>query len=176
MNSEVAMFPGLLGHDFEALDAPLQRVHRGSSGVYHGWATVERGDGWLARLGCRLAGLPRSAHDLPLRVELQADARREAWTRWFEGSPAMHSRLEAKGGQLVERLGPAVARFALRVAGGALHWEAVRLQVLGIPLPRSAFDMRAQVHGADGLYHFVIDARFRGVGTLIRYEGVLYVH
>jgi hypothetical protein len=38
------------------------------------------------------------------------------------------------------------------------------------------FDMRAHVHGADGLYHFAIEARFRGAGRLIRYEGVLYVH
>jgi hypothetical protein len=176
MNSENALFRVLLGPAFDILDAPLQRVHRGDSDVYHGWASVERGTGWLARLGCRLAGLPRNAHDLPLRLELHAIAARETWTRWFEGSPAMRSRLEAHDGQLVERLGPAVVRFALHVTGGELHWKAVSLHVLGMPLPPSAFDMRAHVRGADGLYHFAIEARFRGVGRLIRYEGVLYVH
>jgi hypothetical protein len=176
MKTEKTLFPDLLGESFETLDAPLQRVHRGDSGVYHGWATVERGSSGLARLGCRLAGLPRGAHDLPLRVELRATDGRETWTRWFEGSPAMRSRLEANRGQLVERLGPAVVGFAVRVSGGELHWEATHLKVLGVPLPRSAFDLHARVHGADGMYHFAIEARFRGVGRLIRYEGVLYVH
>jgi hypothetical protein len=49
------------------------------------------------------------------------------------------------------------------------------MRILGLPLPRAAFDFRARVHGMGGTYHFEVHARIFGIGTLIRYAGVLHV-
>jgi hypothetical protein len=87
----------------------------------------------------------------------------------------MRSRLWSRGGLLEERLGPAVVGFAVRESDGAMLWQAVRMHVMGVPLPRAAFDLGARVHGTDGVYHFEIVARLWGVGTLISYAGVLHV-
>jgi hypothetical protein len=175
MARAVPLFPALLGPAFERLDAPVRRLHQGTSGVYQGNASVERGAGWLVALACALARLPRSMQDAPLRVELQADAHGETWTRWFGDSPPMRSHLRIKDGFLEERLGPAVVRFAVQESGGAMLWQAVRMKVMGAPLPRPTFDLRARVQGVDGVYHFEIQARVLGIGTLIRYQGVLRV-
>jgi len=72
-------------------------------------------------------------------------------------------------------LGPSVTDFRLTVKEGVLHWEAVRLWVLGVPLPRYAFDMRARVCAHGERYRFQIDARLHLLGALISYEGELDV-
>jgi hypothetical protein len=169
------LFPALLGEAFQRLDAPVRRLHRGTPEAYEGRASVERGASWLAGLACSIARLPRRMQDAPLHVELLSDVRCETWTRWFGNSPPMRSRLWSRGGLLEERLGPAVVGFAVRESDGAMLWQAVRMHVMGVPLPRAAFDLGARVHGTDGVYHFEIVARLWGVGTLISYAGVLHV-
>ena len=175
VGSRVALFPRLLGPSFEKLHATVRELHRGSSGSWQGTASVTRGRGWLVALACRIARLPPSMQDAPLRFELRTDADQEVWTRWFGDSPPMASRLRADQWHLVEHLGPARVRFALHEAGGALHWEADSLQVLGVPLPRFAFELLARISALEGHYHFAIVARVAGLGMLIRYEGVLRV-
>lgn len=174
MNSAVALFPGLLGAAFDRLDAPVRQLHRGSGGTWQGRASVTRGRGWPARLACFFARLPPDMQDAPLRFELRATANHEVWTRWFGNAPAMCSRLWPGQGCLEERLGPAKLRFALREADGALHWQATSVQVLGLSLPRRAFDIRARIGSLDGRYHFAIEAGIAGIGALIRYEGTLH--
>lgn len=171
----VSLFPQLLGEAFARLDAPLRLVHRGSGADLHGIATVERGTGWLAQLACRVARLPRSVRNGPLRFELVVDAESEQWTRYFAGSGPMRSRLRLDGATLVERLGPAVARFELTERDGALLWQAVGLRVLGIPVPGWAFDFQARVRGRGPWYRFEIDAHLALIGRLIRYQGELHV-
>lgn len=175
MERQVALFPGLLGAEFEGLHAPVRALHRGTGGSWQGTASVTRAKGWLASLACRVAGLPPDMQDAPLRFELRSSAEQEVWTRWFGDSPAMSSRLRAEGRHLVEHLGPAKVRFALQAVHGSLHWEADGLQVLGIALPRRAFDLRARIGGMDGQYQFLIEVRVAGLGALIRYEGTLNV-
>jgi len=175
MDAVVSLFPGLLGAEFHFLDPPLRELHRGMGGTWRGTASVTRAKGWLASIACRLAGLPPDMRDAPLRFELRSNGRQEIWTRWFGSSPAMSSRLCADGKHLVEHLGPAKVRFALQAEQGSLRWEAVGLKVLGIALPRRAFDLRARIGGRDGQYHFFIEAKVAGLGALIRYEGKLAV-
>jgi len=175
MDSVVGLFPGLLGAEFQRLDAPVRELHRGAGGDWRGSASVTRAKGWVAAIACRVAGLPPDMRDAPLRFELRSDARQEIWTRWFGSSTAMSSRLQADGRHLVEHLGPAKVRFALQVEQGSLHWQAVGLKVFGLALPRRAFDLRARIDGKDGQYHFLIEVRVAGLGALIRYEGRLGV-
>lgn len=175
MDSVVGLFPGLLGAEFQRLDAPVRELHRGVGGDWRGSASVTRAKGWLAAIACRVAGLPPDMRDAPLRFELRCDGKQEVWTRWFGTSPAMASRLRADGRHLVEHLGPAKVRFALQAKEGSLYWEAIGLKVLGIALPRHAFDLRARIGGKDGQYQFLIEVRVAGLGALIRYEGALGV-
>jgi hypothetical protein len=167
------LFAGLLGTAFEKLDAPVQRVHGGNAGTYQGTASVERGAGWVAWMACTVARLPPTMRDAPLRFELRTRGAEEIWTRWFADAPPMSSRLEARDDLLLEHLGPATVQFALQLTGTALKWEATRLRIFGIPLPRRAFQFEALVRGDGGQYRFAIEARLAGAGLLIRYEGTL---
>lgn len=175
MESVIGLFPGLLGAEFQRLDAPVRELHRGTSGSWRGTASVIRAKGWLASIACRLAGLPPDMRDAPLRFELRCDGKQEVWTRWFGSSPAMASRLRADGTHLVEHLGPARVRFALKTEQGSLCWHAIGLKVFGLALPRRAFDLRARVGGKDGQYRFLIEVSVAGLGDLVRYEGTLAV-
>lgn len=175
MNRDTPLFPTLLGAAFERLDAPVQALHRGVPMEYIGIATVERGSSWLARIACIVAGLPVDVKDAPLRFRLSVDRQGEEWVRFFSGSAPMSSRVWAKDGCLVERLGPSVTRFRLTEQGGVLNWRSVSLHVLRIPIPRWAFEFQARVCARDTRYRFEIDARLALVGTLIRYEGELDV-
>jgi len=170
-----ALFPILLGDAFGQMGQPLRVVHRGVPNEYIGTATVQRGRSPLARLACAIAGLPPDMSSAPVRVRVDVDGSTERWTRWFGNAPAMVSRLAAREGLLRERLGPSVTDFRLTVKEGVLHWEAVRLWVLGVPLPRYAFDMRARVCAHGERYRFQIDARLHLLGALISYEGELDV-
>jgi Domain of unknown function (DUF4166) len=175
MNSQNALFERLLGDAFHRLDAPLRVVHQGVGAEYSGAATVERGTGWLARLACRAARLPHSVRNAPLHFRLVVEGESEEWTRYFQGSGPMRSRLRVEAGVLVEQLGPAVARFKLTERDGALLWRAVSLRVLGIPIPGWAFDFQARVRGRGPWYRFEIDAHLALIGRLIRYQGELHV-
>lgn len=171
----VAPFPHLLGTAFGRLDTALRAVHGGRSAEYNGSATVERGSGWLAQLACRVAGLPRSVRNAPLRFLLEVDGEGEQWTRFFAGSAPMRSRVWAQGPYLVERLGPSVTRFELTERDGTLLWRSAGLRLLGIPVPRWAFDFQARVRGRGACYRFEIDASLALIGRLIRYQGELHV-
>ena len=130
----------------------------------------------LATLFCNWARLPLSVAEGPVRFTLQVDGEQETWSRFFSGSGPMVSRVAADKGLLVERLGPAMLRFELAEREGMLHWNAVSLRVLGIPVPRRLFEFRARVSGQGARYAFDIDANLALVGRLIRYQGVLDVH
>jgi Domain of unknown function (DUF4166) len=169
------LFRQLLGAAFDRLDAPVRAIHEGRGAQYRGSATVERGAGWLAQLACRVAHLPQDVRNAPLSFRLEVQGSTEEWTRCFSGSVPMQSRLSTDGALLVEHLGPAVARFELTERDGALLWQAVSLRVLGIPIPRRAFDFRARVRGRGPWYRFEIDAHLALIGRLIRYQGELHV-
>lgn len=175
MDTPNAVLPRILGPAFGRLDGPVRKLHRASSAEYRGEASVERGRGWLAALGCSLASLPHNVNAGPLRFSVDTEDDVEIWTRHFNGSSPMVSRVLAHGGLLQEDLGPARLHFELTEAQGALLWRAVKLRVFGIPIPRGAFDFRARVSGHGDLYHFEISAWLALAGLLIRYEGVLHV-
>jgi hypothetical protein len=175
MMSEVTLFARLLGDALQRLNAPVRRLHRGVSAEYRGRATVERGKGILVNRFCDWGHLPRSVSDSPLRFRLEVNGESETWTRFFSGSGPMVSQVEASGGLLRERLGPAQLDFELSERQGVLHWRAVKLHVWRIPVPCSAFNFNARVSGEGTQYRFEIEAHLALVGLLVRYQGVLDV-
>jgi Domain of unknown function (DUF4166) len=173
--AEMALFPVLLADAFGMLAAPVRRMHRGVAVNSVGRASVQRGAGLFARLACAVAHLPPSGRDVPLRFNLEIEGVTERWTRWFGSARAMTSLVWVANGCLRERLGPAVTDFVLNVQEGVLLWEAVRLRVLGVTIPRRWFEVRARVSGQGDRYRFEISARLAGVGELIAYDGELYL-
>lgn len=180
-----ALFPALLGADFDRLPGPVRRLHlRAGAACYAGEVQVDRGPHPLARLCAWATRLPPASAG-PLQVEIVAADGREAWTRHI-GGRAMPSRLwagrGAMAGLLCERLGLVVFGFALTVEPGAhgaqIVWRVRRLRVFGLlPLPARWFDgveARESVDG-EGRYHFDVRAALPLAGRLVHYRGWLEV-
>ena len=171
--SPVSLFASLLGAEFAKLDPGLRWVHGGESRKLRGTVTVERGTSFAAKVLGTLAQLPPSMADAPLEVHIETTGYRERWTRLFADRHRMVSTLVLGGDLLVERLGAAVLKFRLLARGGALEWQLVQISGAGIPLPLSWFRVSAASDMRGGRYHFAIDARVRGIGRIVRYEGLL---
>jgi hypothetical protein len=168
-----ALFPSVLGVEFAALDSCLKGVHSGDSRQLRGCVTVERGTSVVASALGFLASLPSAMTDASIEVRIDVTDKGETWTRLFAGRHPMVSTLQRDRGLLVERLGPAAFKFRLLARDGALEWVLEHVAVFGIVLPRSWFRISATIDSRDGRYHFDVDSELRGVGRIVRYEGLL---
>jgi hypothetical protein len=171
----VGLFPFLLGASFQRLDPPVRQVHGGGSRKLVGTATVTRGLSLLARVLCAFASLPRSTGQVAIEVQITTRNRAERWTRYFGNSRPMQSTLYDRRGMVVERLGLARLAFRLRERDGGIEWSLAQISALGIKLPSRWVTVSAYSGARAGRYTFAIDAAFRGVGRIIRYEGELDV-
>jgi hypothetical protein len=167
------LFPSLLGIKFAALDACLRWVHSGDSRQLRGCVTVERGTSVVAKALGFLASLPSGMADAPIEVRIEVTEKGETWTRLFASHHLMVSTLRTDRGLLVERLGPAALKFRVIVRDGTLEWVLEHIAAFGIKLPLRWFRISATVDSRDGRYHFVVDSELRGVGRIVRYEGLL---
>ncbi|WP_246189424.1 DUF4166 domain-containing protein [Pseudoxanthomonas kalamensis] len=169
------LYQRLLGAAFFKLPESLRRLHavRGRA-VYAGMSMIERGDGLLARLCGKVAGLPPAMCDAPTRVEFLCDERGETWRREF-GGHRMTSRLSFRDGWLHERLGLLRFRFDLHARDGIVWWSCNGARLLGVlPLPaRMLSQLQCREREHEGRYEFRVDVRMPLVGRLIRYEGWL---
>jgi hypothetical protein len=167
------LFPSVLGVEFSSLDSFLRWVHGGDSRRLRGCVTVERGTSVAAQVVGVLASLPSAMTDAPIEVRIEVTENGEIWTRLFASRHLMVSTLRGDRGLLVERLGPAAFKFRLLVRDGTLAWLLEHIAAFGIALPLSWFRISATIDSRDGRYHFVVDSELRGVGRIIRYEGLL---
>jgi hypothetical protein len=170
-----ALFPTLLGARFPNLDAKVRRVHGGQPGQWSGTASIKRGNSYLAQIACAMAGLPAEATCTPVIVDIETGGTSERWTRRFAGSKPMRSTLARQGTLLRECLGAATLIFTLAERDGGIDWLLERIYVLGCRLPRVLFTVSAHSGSGAAGYRFVVEARLRGIGRLIRYEGELDV-
>ncbi len=170
-----ALFPMLLGSEFDSLHSRVKAVHGGAVKLLGGVGTIERGPSLIARLLCALAMLPQDQAALQVEVEISALADGERWTRRFGTSAPMRSVLRARNGLLVERLGLLTMSFRLTPRDGGIDWLLVRIAGLGCPLPRRLFRISTYSGVRRDRYQFMVDAALAGVGKLIRYEGELDV-
>jgi hypothetical protein len=167
------LFPSVLGAQFAALDPCLKWVHSGEPRKLRGSVTVDRGTGLVAGALGALASLPCAMMDAPIEVQIEGAGRAERWIRVFAGSHRMVSTLYRDGELLVERLGPAALKFRLSVRGGGMKWVLEHISAFGVPLPVGWFRISATTASRDGRYHFLVDSELRGVGRIVRYEGLL---
>jgi hypothetical protein len=168
-----SLFPSRLGADFAGLEPPIQWVHSGESRELRGTATVERGTSLVAKVLGLLTSLPPTQKAGPISVRIEAAESHERWTRTYANMYVMTSTLFKRADCLVEKLGPASLMFRLTVRDAGIDWRLERASVLGISLPLHWLLIAARIDVKDGRYHFLIDSHLRGVGRIVRYEGLL---
>lgn len=167
-----ALFPSVLGAQFEGLPPSVRRMHGGGRIVAVGRAvSAGRGLGaWGAQL---LLGAPgRGRYVLRFEVEPTGDG--EVWTRWF-GKRRLRSRLSAAApGRLEERLGSLTFQLALRPTTGGFGWALQGWRLGPLPLPRwLAPTVRARCFAAQGQYRFSIVVAHAWLGVVMAYAGRL---
>ncbi|HET7931325.1 MAG TPA: DUF4166 domain-containing protein [Rhodanobacteraceae bacterium] len=169
-----ALFPSLLGDEWQALDESVRRMHGATPHVRaRGEADVGGAANAAARCLRRVIGLPPPGTRRPLAFAIDRTGRRETWQRDFAGRP-LRSVLDPARGRLRERMGPMTFLFDLRRDGNAIDWQLRRTRLLGIPLPRWMSGAVLSRSGArDGRYVFEVDVRMPLVGTLVSYRGWL---
>lgn len=167
------LFPSVLGVEFSALESCLRWVHSGESRQLRGFVTVKRGTSVAAKVIGVMASLPSAMTDAPIEVRIEVTEKGETWTRLFANHHAMVSTLKSDRGLVVERLGLVVVKFRLMVRDGTLEWAVAHIAAFGIALPLRWFRISAKIDSREGHYHFLVDSELRGIGRLVRYEGLL---
>jgi hypothetical protein len=178
MITSPALFPSLLGDTWDQLASPVRAMHGDSPRVLaRGAADVGGATNLLARCVRRMLGLPEPGPAQPLEVTIERQGTREIWTRRFarESMRSVLDRVENRT-LLCERLGPAVLRFELRLAQGAIDWQLQSVRVLGMPLPRRLTGNVVSHSGdSDGRYNFLVDVHMPLIGQLVAYRGWLEI-
>jgi len=172
------LYQRLLGAAWTALPVPLQVMH-GLEGrlVAEGRATVERGNGLLARLIAALFGFPMSGRDVPVKVEFERRANAEIWRRTFAGRSFASLQAAGSGRSehlIVERFEPFAFGLAAVLAEGRLRLVLRRWSFLGLPLPLwLAPGGDAYEYAAEGRFHFHVEFGHPLIGLIVRYRGWL---
>ena len=177
-----ALYPRLLGESWAELHPAVRRAHL-ESGPIRGTGSFQIGlgrTGW-ARLLARLLRLPPAAQDLATRLSVTRSLDEEIWSRTFGEHRVVTRQREASGGLLAERFGILELRLRLSVVEGGLDYRqvgaALRLGVLGLPLPRwmaPRVTARERPAGADSRSTQVeVQVALPAVGDLISYSGCL---
>lgn len=171
----IALFPRVLGPDFDNLPAPVRATHL-TMDISHwqGTAAVQRGTGLWAGLLGRIFGFPPTGTDVPVEVIKTVTPKGETWQRRF-GTQIFRSRLAATAGGMTESFGPFTFRLGLKVEGEALHFPVASGHLGPIPLPRWLLPVSiAREHADAG--RFCFDVRILAPVTrslLVHYQGTL---
>lgn len=176
MNTPAALFPALLGADWNYLNKSVQRMHGDAEWLRaRGEADIEGATNWAARALRHILGLPDPGACQPIEFTITRNGTREVWTRNFAGA-RMRSVLDRAGDLLRERLGPMGFRFRLRRSLEAIEWDLRSARLLGIPLPRwMSGRVFSQSGSEQGRYAFKVDVRMPLVGRLVSYRGWLEI-
>ncbi len=178
MNSDIALFPRLLGEQWPRLATPVRQMHGDAPRVLaRGMADVEGASHLVARLLRRLLGVPAPGTQQPLQITIERRGTREVWTRHFARGRMLSVLDRARDPALLrERLGPVALFFELKRDDGSIDWQLRKAHLLGLPLPRALFgEVLSRSGAADGRYTFHIDTRLPLVGRLVAYRGWLEI-
>lgn len=172
------LYARVLGDAWDGLPDEIRDMHTVDGvAVAEGRASVERGDGLLARLAAAVIGFPAAIEDTPVRVLFEAANGVETWTRSF-GPDTFSSRQSAGSGRsaglVCEHFGPLSFAMALIPEAGRLWLGVRRWTCFGLPLPMALCPRSTS-------YEFVEDGRFRFhveighpvTGLIVRYRGWL---
>jgi hypothetical protein len=168
------MYEQVMGAEFSTLGAAVQRFHRlAGRHELHGWVETVAPQSWPAKLLAWCLGTPTQAGQGPIRFELHAQPDHETWTRFFP-MQTMRSRLQRRGGDIVESLGAARLTFALLAREQGLVMRLQQLHFLGIRCPAwLAPRIVAEESGEGGQLQFRVAASVPGIGVVASYRGHL---
>jgi len=182
-SSRPSPFGVLLGDDLARLPAMVRRVHTLTHSLQMtGRAEVAAAPGLLARLLCRVAGLPPAGRDIPVTVGFHPDGPlREFWDRRFGGrryASTIRAGDPRAPNMLVEHFGPFDLEFRLTLRGAgessSLGWSVAGWRLFGVRLPHWSVPRIECIERAQGdRYTFDIDVTFPLAGHVIRYAGWL---
>lgn len=172
------LYERVLGSAWHELPEEIRAMHAvGTTAQAEGRASVERGQGWLARLAGALIGFPAAISDTPVRVRFDVADGIETWTRSF-GADTFHSEQYAGTGRMqgliYEKFGPLTFAMALVLNEGRLslilrHWRA-----FGIPMPMFLCPRSMAFETAEeGRFHFHVEIGHPLTGLIVRYRGWL---
>jgi hypothetical protein len=172
------LYKRLLGDAWLLLPEPLRVLHDLNGDLAaEGRATVERGNGFVARWIAALFGFPPAGVDVPVRVTFRRDGAREIWQRDFAGRRFSSIQEEGRGTfeRLVcERFGPFAFGLALVLENERLKLIVRRWTLFSIPMPLAlAPGGEAFESAEDGRFNFHVEIGHRLTGLVVRYRGWL---
>jgi hypothetical protein len=174
-----ALYEGVLGAAFQALPAPIRRMHSpGQRLLARGVARVDGASTSAARVVAAMFGFPPAGERVPVTVAMTAEPGREKWVRDF-GGRRFASLLSVSDvpGCLEERFGPFRFRLGLDVGTGGVTGMPIRSWRIGpVPLPRflAPVSLAREDVDAEGRFRFDVEMRLPlGLGHLVRYRGWL---
>ncbi|WP_422931897.1 DUF4166 domain-containing protein [Singulisphaera sp. PoT] len=167
-----SLYRRILGDRFDALPEVLRRFHDSPrGGRARGTLRVERAAGVCQNALASVLGLPRAGDVVEVRLEVEVVGDRERWVRHLQGR-TMKTVQYARGGLLVESIGPSAFASELILDGPFLNLEFRRAWVLGVPLPkRLAPLVDGRVVAGEGGWQLAVRVEVPILGELVRYEG-----
>ncbi len=136
-NAAVAWFGDGFGH-FHPL---LQALHKQSSRL-HGPVIFSFSKGIAGIFGRRLArhlGIPDTAGEHHINVEIVHDQTQMSWKRSFDHSFSLHSIFEPVGswpsGYWLERTNALEFTLSVEIVDGGWHWDVIAARYRGFKLP-----------------------------------------
>ena len=165
------MFRQLIGPAFEKLSTEIRRLHTPPAiRSFSGQCEIKRGSSAISHLFGWAARLP-PAGTMPVIITIHTCSNKEIWSRQFGAHP-MQSTLRIKNDLLVESLGLAQMVFRVEVIAERIYWRLVAVRSLGVPFPRTWFDLDVWEGVEDGRYCFNVRVCLRGA-LLVHYQGWL---
>jgi uncharacterized protein DUF4166/saccharopine dehydrogenase-like protein len=176
--ANLPLYTRVLGSAWSHLPPEIRAMHDLSGSLtVKGRATVERGQGLLARLVAAVVGFPEAASDTDVSVRFEVSEKVERWTRNFGGRAFFSHQFAGKGrsdGLLCERFGPFTFAMALVATNQQLRLVLRRWSLLGVPLPMWLCP-RSESYEAvvDGRFRFDVAISHPLTGLIVRYQGWL---
>jgi hypothetical protein len=172
------LYAQILKSAWHDLPAEIRAMHDvEDTALAEGRASVERGEGWLARLSAFVIGFPATSIDTPVSLRFEAADGIETWTRTF-GEKSFRSRQFAGSGRsaglLCERFGSLTFAMALVLEDGRLSLILRRWRAFGVPMPM-VLCPRSIAHETveEGRFHFHVEISHPVTGLIVRYRGWL---
>jgi hypothetical protein len=173
-----SLYRRILGDAYASMPQPLQVMHDLTSELTAtGVGSVERGQGFLARLAAAIVGFPPAGNDVPVEVAFRLQDGRELWQRNFAGQRFESTQEEGKGRSarlLCERFSVLSFGMALVVEGERMRLVMRRWSLFGLPLPLAlAPRINAYEFAEAGRFHFHVEISHPLTGLIVRYRGWL---
>jgi hypothetical protein len=169
------LYARTMGHTFSDLPEPLQHFHSVDDTVlYKGHVTVSHGNA-IGRAIAKAGGMPHKSGEMPFSFRATRDGRSEIWERNFDGHMTRSLQWEHEDGVIAERVGTSEFLMAPEVVDDQLHIPITGVRAFGLRVP---FNVMKSCHGVEGVTEdgkitFDVHATLRGVGLIVRYQGVM---